>query len=97
MAWDLVLDASGQTRRDLLHQPGVAVRVAELNERAVGAPVGRRAADAGVGVDAVAERAFVEDVADVDAARDEVRASGLDVAEDEVVVLRGPGRRGGDL
>src|SRR3954468_14998346 len=88
-----IVDAPWQPRRDLLQQPGVAVRIAEAGEGAVSGAVGRRAADAGAGVEPVAERALVEDLADLDAAGDEVGARGVEVADDQIHVL-GRTRRG---
>jgi hypothetical protein len=40
------VDALGKPRRDLLHQPDVAIRVAECGEGAVGVVIGRWSADA---------------------------------------------------
>ena len=90
------VDAPGQPRRDLLEQPAVAVRVAERGERAVAGVLGRGAADAtarAVGLEPSARRRVVEHLADLDAARGELVARGLDVGDDQVQAL-GRARRG---
>src|SRR3954453_84714 len=91
----LIVDAPRQPRRDLLQQPGVAVRIAEAGEGAVRGAIGGRAADAGAGMEPVAQRALMEDLADVDAAGDEVSARGVDVADDQVHALGRTGRGAG--
>src|SRR5579859_2729031 len=83
----------GQTRADLLQEPAVAVRVAELGEGAVARPVGRRPGDASLGPAAVESTCVpscaVENLADHDAVGDQLDACRIDVRDDQVQVLRG--------
>ena len=71
------VDAPGKPGRDLLQQPAVAVGIAERGEREVAAMLGIRTADRAV-------RAEVEDLAHLDAGRDELVPGGLDVGDDQV-------------
>src|SRR5215207_7826588 len=73
--------APGDPGRDLLEQPAVAVRVAEGGVREVRAP-GQ--------VEPRGLRGLL-DLADVDAAADEIRPGGVDVLDRQVQLLEGPG------
>src|SRR5215207_6079614 len=70
--------------RDLLEQPAVAVRVAERRVREVRAP-GQ--------VEPGRLRRLV-DLADLDAAADEILSGGVDVLDRQVQLLEGPGLHG---
>src|SRR6266478_3185655 len=97
------VDASGQSRGDLLEQPAIAVRIFERGERAVAAVLGIRAADAappkqiGLIRAGVHVAAAMENLADLDAASKQLVAGGLDVGNDQVQSLGGAGCRGGDV
>src|SRR3954470_14151935 len=84
-------DASGQPLGDLLELPLVAVGVREERAAGVGAPLGidaRHPALAGL---------EVPDLADVDAAADQVVAGGHDVVDDQEQALVGLRHRRGAL
>src|SRR5215217_2514296 len=72
----------GQPGRDLLEHPAVAVRVAERRVREVRAP-GQVGEPGGL--------RLLLHLADVDAAADEIFASGVDVLDRQVHPLKGPG------
>ena len=97
------VDATGQSRRDLLEQPAVAVRITERGERAVAAMLGIRTADpeppkqVGLVRAGVHAAAVVENLADLDAASEQFVAGGGDVGDDQVQALRGAGCCGGDI
>src|SRR6185436_12573828 len=79
---------------DLLQLPLVPVRVAELRERRIGAPLGIGAARPGVGIEAVEAAArVVEDLAGVDTVADELVVRRLDVGDDEETLRRAGGSR----
>ena len=84
------VDAALQSRRDLLQQPTVAIRIVEGRERSVGAVfriwTGNRTV-----------RAEMEDVTDLDAGSDERVPSGLDVRDDKVGSLGRAGRGGSEV
>jgi hypothetical protein len=97
------VNATGQPRGDLLEQPAVAVRITERGERAVAATLGIRTADpeppkqvglVGAGVHAAG---VVENLADLDAASEQLVAGGGDVGDDQVQALGGAGCCGGDI
>ena len=87
------VDAPGKPGRDLLQQPAVAVGIAERGERAVAAMLGIRTADSAapkqVGLILAGVRAggAVENLADLDAAGEQLFARGLDVGDDQVQAL----------
>src|SRR5690349_18454997 len=70
-----------QPRRDLLKQPGVAVRVAERRVREVRAPRGVRECG---------RLLLLLHLADVDAAAQEILTGGVDVLNREVQPVEGP-------
>src|SRR6185369_1323471 len=74
------VDASGQSRRDFLQQPTVAIGIAERSHRAVGAPLRIWTADRTV-------RTEVEDLANVDARGDDRVAGGFYVGNDQISPL----------
>src|SRR5262245_56947261 len=79
------VDSAGQTSRDLLQQPAIAVRVVKRCERAIRSVIGCGPADAtagAIGLELSARRFWVEHFADVDAAGDEFLACSLDVGDD---------------
>ena len=79
--------SSGKPRRDLLEQPAVSVRITEPGERAVAAVLGIWAVDPqppkqiGLVLASVHVAAVVEYLADLDAARDNLIAHGVDAGE----------------
>src|ERR1700752_1010966 len=95
----VALYASGQPRGDFLEQPAVAVGIPE---RGVGLVAAARrieavAADGAeqigrVGSDVLVARGM-EDLPDLDPARDQILARSLDVGNDQIESLRGAGRR----
>ncbi len=89
------VDTPGQTGRDFLKQPAVAVGIGERDERAVAGLPGCRAADAAVCavlMEPGAGRSFVKHLAGLDAAGDELGACSFDVGDNQVQVLGGAGR-----
>src|ERR1044071_2384092 len=74
------IDATGQSRRDFLQQPTVAIGIAERSQRAVGAPLRIWTADRTV-------RTEVEDLANVDARGDDRVAGGFYVGNDQISPL----------
>src|SRR5882672_3410120 len=97
------VDATGQSRRDLLEQPAVAVGITERGERAIAASLGIPTADplppkqVGLIRASVYAAGVMEHVADLDAATEQLRASGLDVGDDQVQALCGAGYRRSDV
>src|SRR6185437_15606267 len=90
------VDPPGQPGRDLLQQPGVAVRVLERGEGAVALPVRRPAAypaDPGARLELGARAPGVEHVADLGTALGELGTGRLYVGNDQVQPL-GRARRG---
>ena len=77
--------------RDLLQQPAVAVGIAERCEGAVRAAVGVGAGLASLG----SEAAPVPDLADVDAASDQLVPGGVHVIDDQVQAVHRAGRQRG--
>src|SRR5262245_9582524 len=71
--------ASGQSHRDFLQQPAVAVRIAERGERGITAPLRIRAAER-----RLSRTGTVDHFAHVDAATDELGTRGHDIGHDEV-------------
>src|SRR5215208_7106055 len=86
MSMSVVPSASGQPGRDLLEQTAVAVRVAEGRVREVRAP---RYVDPG-------RLRLLLDVADLDAAADEIRSGRVDVLDRQVQLLEGTRLHGRD-
>src|SRR5262245_55852320 len=86
--------AAGKTRRDLLEQPAVPVWILKRGEREVGTTLRVAPSNARV-LHGVVEGAagVVEDLADFDAAGDQVVASGVDVIYGEDQVRRARSRR----
>ncbi len=72
--------AAGEARRDLLKQPAVPIWILKRGKREIGTTFRVAPSDARV-LDGVVEGAagVVEDLADVDAAGDQVLAGGVDV------------------
>src|SRR4051794_999194 len=68
---------SGKALGDLLQQPGVAVRIAEPGERAVGLAIGFRSAH-------LLAILAVEDLPNIRAGVDEILSSLVDVGDDQV-------------
>ena len=91
------VNATGQPRRDLLEQPAVAVRIIERGERAVAAKLRIRTADpeppkqVGLVLTGVNPAGVVENLADLDAAGEQLVAGGSDVGDDQVQSLGEPG------
>ncbi|HEX3961579.1 MAG TPA: hypothetical protein VHZ03_33965 [Trebonia sp.] len=73
------VDTAGVPLGDLLDQPGIAVRIAEGEERPVAGALGVDPGLAGLG----RERRAVPDLAGVDATADKLFMSGLDVRDDQ--------------
>src|SRR6202035_2253214 len=86
---------SGQSRRDLLEQPGVAIRVAERSKGKVAAVTGVRPTDpAGAfGTELSAGFRSMEHLTNLDTARNEISAGSFDIGNDQVETLGGA-RRG---
>jgi hypothetical protein len=87
------LHPTGQPRREFLEQPAVAVRIMERRERSVAATFGIGTVDAHppkqIGFVRTGVRATgVEQLADFDAASQQLGASGLDVGNNQVKALR---------
>src|SRR5580704_18602878 len=97
------VNATGQPRRDLLEQPAVAVRITERGERAVAAMLGIRTGDpeppkqVGLVRAGVHAAGVVENLADLDAASEQLVAGGGDVGDYQVQALGGAGCCGGDI
>jgi len=86
------IDPAGESCRDLLEEPVIAVGIDERRERAVGAVLRRGPSDpaARARLEPRTDGSFVEDLADLDTAGEELLPGGLDVGHDQVQALDRP-------